>query len=471
MEANLHMPGRDIIVIGASAGGVQALMELVSGLPHDFPAAIFVAVHTSPSSPGVLPRLLDRSGPLPCQFAIEDRPIRPGTIMVAPPDHHLLVKRGRVVATRGPKENGFRPAVDPLFRTAARAYGPRVVGVVLSGGLDDGTEGLALIKQLGGVALVQDPEEAAFPSMPTSAVQNVDVDQVLRIGEMPAVLVQLALEPIPAGPPDEGNDPMSDDMSNAGSRDGNGEVRDLAEGGDASLQTQDIHVPPSGLTCPECGGAVWELGNGRLTKYRCHVGHSYTPQGLAAAQSEDLEAALWSALRALEESAELRRRMAARSRKGNWEALTTEYERLAAEAEARAGALRKILLADGGEAEAPGMAQARTQRGRAEGRARRRSVGRPVGEPESPPASEKPAVKLTMRKARAVRAAGQGAQSNGNGNGNGDGNGSGSHRRASAQAVRGAKGKGGATAGRSAAKSKAAKPVAKAPRRPGKGRG
>src|SRR2546423_8105811 len=145
------MPGRDIIVIGASAGGVQALTELWRALPADLPAAVFVVVHTSPSSPGILPMILDRAGPLSAAHASDDERIRHGHIFVAPPDHHLLVvKNDRVRIVRGPKENGFRPAADPLFRTAARVYGPRTVGVVLSGGLDDGTEGLELIKQYGG---------------------------------------------------------------------------------------------------------------------------------------------------------------------------------------------------------------------------------------------------------------------------------------------------------------------------------
>jgi len=250
------MAGRDIIVSGASAGGVQALQELARGLPHALPAAVFVVVHTSPTSPGILPQIIDRAGPLPCQHAGDGDEIRLGRIYVAPPDHHLLVKRGRIRVTRGPKENGFRPAADPLFRTAARAFGPRVVGVVLSGGLDDGTEGLSLIKKLGGVALAQDPEEAPFPSMPASAVQNCDVDQVLRVGEMAAVLTQLALEHVPDGA--ERHQHVGGDMSDTGARGGNGEVVDVAEGGDASLQTRDMPGPPSGFTCPECGGALWE---------------------------------------------------------------------------------------------------------------------------------------------------------------------------------------------------------------------
>ena len=176
------MPGRDIIVVGASAGGVQALSDLVRGLPADLPAAVFIVVHTSPTSPGILPEILQRTGPLEAAHCRNGEPIRHGRIYVAPPDHHMVLRDDLVELTRGPRENGFRPAVDPLFRTAARRYGRRVVGVVLSGGLDDGCEGLALIKQYGGLAVVQEPAEAVVPSMPANAIATVSVDHVLPAG-------------------------------------------------------------------------------------------------------------------------------------------------------------------------------------------------------------------------------------------------------------------------------------------------
>src|SRR5688572_26954993 len=187
---------RDIIVIGASAGGVQAVMEIARHLPAEFDASIFVVIHTSPDSPGILPVLIDRAGPLSCAHAIDREIIRRGHIYVAPPDRHLLIRDDMVICTRGPKENGFRPAVDPLFRTAARRFGPRVIGIILSGGLDDGTMGLLNIKQNGGVAIAQDPGEAIFPSMPASAIQNVEVDHVLPVAEMAAVLARLVAEPL-----------------------------------------------------------------------------------------------------------------------------------------------------------------------------------------------------------------------------------------------------------------------------------
>jgi two-component system chemotaxis response regulator CheB len=365
------MPGRDLIVIGASAGGIQALTELLRGLPADLPAAVLVVVHTSPTSPGVLPQILDRAGPLRAAHAADGEPLRPGRVYVAPPDHHLLVKpadthgrpnprrarkgkpardesdaaihraspddndRGLPPLTlrivRGPKENGFRPAVDPLFRTAARVGGARTVGVVLSGSLDDGTEGLALIKSYGGTALVQDPAEAHFPSMPASAIQYVEVDHVLPVAKIATALARLANQPLP-----EGASAMPQDAREA----------DVAELGDASLLTGDLPVPPSGFTCPECGGALWELRAGELLKFRCHVGHAYSADALVAEQTRDLEASLWTALRALEESAGLRRRMAQRARRGTWPTIAEDYERQAEDAEARAALIRRTLMVE-----------------------------------------------------------------------------------------------------------------------------
>src|SRR4051794_8041823 len=264
------MTTRDIIVIGASAGGIQALIELCRGLPEDLPAAVFVVVHTSPTSPGVLPAMLDRAGPFQAAHAEEGETIEHGRIYVAVPDAHLLLGPDRVHLTRGPKENGFRPAVDPLFRTAARWYGPRVIGVILSGGLDDGVEGLALIKKNGGIAIAQDPLEAAFPSMPEAAIEKCEVDHVARVSQIPAVLAELTREEV-----------ASEEVRmvrQRSKRDG----RDPAEMGEKALKNQTRPGPPSGLTCPECGGALWETVDGELVRYRCHVGHSYTPSGLVA---------------------------------------------------------------------------------------------------------------------------------------------------------------------------------------------
>ena len=327
-------PTRDIVVIGASAGGVEALTELCRGLPAELPAAVFVAVHTSPISPGVLPRVLQRYCRLPIANAVHGDAVAAGRVYVAPPDYHLLLSPGVVRLTRGPRENGFRPAVDPLFRTAARAYGPRVVGIILSGGLDDGTEGLALVKHLGGVAIAQEPSEAACPSMPASAAENVNVDYILPVAEMPAVLARLASEPLP-----KGVKPMAPDPN---------DPPEAAEGVQDTLETGALRGAPTPLTCPECNGALWELRKGKLVRYRCHVGHNYTADGLMAAKVEDLEAVLWSAMRALEENADLRRRMARRASQGHYQAIVRQYEQQAAEAEERAEAIRAVLMDSAG---------------------------------------------------------------------------------------------------------------------------
>src|SRR4051812_18934534 len=189
------MRGRDIFVIGASAGGVEALMRLGRGLPPDFPGAVFVVLHLPTGAPSVLPRLLSRAGPVPAVHPSAGESIEQGRIYVAPPDRHLLIVDGRVHLALGPRENGHRPAIDPLFRTAARSYGRRVVGIVLSGALDDGSAGLSAIKMRGGLAVVQHPEDALFASMPNNAMAYVAVDHVLSADDIGLRLRELIGEP------------------------------------------------------------------------------------------------------------------------------------------------------------------------------------------------------------------------------------------------------------------------------------
>jgi two-component system chemotaxis response regulator CheB len=326
------MQGRDIIVIGASAGGVQALTELMRGLPSNLPASVFVVAHTSPTSSGILPQILDRAGPLIAKHPDPDERPAHGRVYVAPPNSHMLLLDGKIVLTQGPKENGFRPAVDPLFRTAAREYGNRVIGVVLSGGLDDGTQGLNYIKRHGGLSVVQDPDEAVFPSMPANAVNNDHPDHIVAIAQIAPLLARLTTEPL-----------RYKGHSMRG-KNGDGDGQDVAEVGDSSLRTRDLPGPPSGFTCPECGGALWELENGKIVRYRCHVGHSYSVQGLTEHQSQLVEDAMWTALRALEETAALRRRIAARTSSGKLEGMARLYDKQAEEYEARAGIIREVLL-------------------------------------------------------------------------------------------------------------------------------
>lgn len=329
------MAGRDIIVVGASAGGVEALCQLVSDLPA-IPAAIFVVLHLPSQSPSLLPKILNRSikkskknSSLLAVNPEDGEQIKHGMIYVAPPDQHLLVKNGYIRLARGPRENSNRPAVDPLFRTAARAYGSRVVGIVLSGALDDGTAGLMAVKQQGGIAVVQDPEEALYPSMPQSAIENVEVDHVLRLGEIVPVLVKLASEQV-----EEAANPVSDDM----------EIEsDMAELELGAMQKSDRPGKPSPYACPDCNGVLWELEDG-IMRFRCRTGHAYSSKSLLAAMSEAQEEALWNALRALEEKAALIQKMADRAQECNQTYSAQRFAAQATDAQERATIVRQMLL-------------------------------------------------------------------------------------------------------------------------------
>ncbi len=327
------MTARDIIVVGGSAGGVDALQQVVAGLPADLPAAVFVVVHVPPHGPSALPRVLSRAGRLRAVHPHDGQSITPGTIYVAPPDYHLVVKPGHVRLTRGPRENRHRPAADALFRTAARSYGRRVVGVVLSGALDDGTAGLLAVKEAGGVAVVQDPADALYDGMPRSALEHVPVDHALPAAELPALLARLATEPLPE--PDGGDPPLPP---------GAEQEADMAE-----LEPGATHDPhrsgtPSVFGCPECGGVLWELHGNDLLRFRCRVGHAWSADSLVAEQADGLEAALWSALRALEEQAALAERIADRARNRGHDIAVHKFDGQVREAREHAELIRKVLL-------------------------------------------------------------------------------------------------------------------------------
>jgi two-component system chemotaxis response regulator CheB len=325
------MPGHDIIVIGASAGGVEAISQVIRDLPADLPAAIFVVLHLPPQAPSLLPHILTRRGDLPAVHPADGDAIRQGQIYVAPPDQHLLVKKGRVRVIRGPHENRHRPAVDPLFRSAALAYGARVIGVVLSGVLDDGTAGLLAVKQRGGIAVVQSPEDALYIGMPASAIENVVVDHVLPAAEIGGLLDRMARRQVEK----EGAVAVSDEMK--------GET-DLAEIDTDRMREEEHPGTPSAFACPDCGGSLWEMREGELLRFRCRVGHAYSANSLLSAQSDTLDAALWTALRALEESASLARRLAERAGRRGHALSVAQFEAQAREAETRAEVIRRVLL-------------------------------------------------------------------------------------------------------------------------------
>lgn len=277
------MADRNIIVIGASAGGVGALQRLCASLPYDVPAAIFIAQHLSPSARSVLPELLDRAGPLPASSPADGQPIEHGRIYVAAPDHHMLIRTDRILMRRGPHENRTRPAANALFRSAAVHHGARTIGVVLTGLLDDGTEGLIAIKSAGGVSIVQDPADAEWPSMPRNALSRDHVDHVLGLTEIPPLLARLVREE--AGP----SAPLSEEYV----------TEDRIAAQEFAVMEPDIHTPgrPSHLSCPDCGGVLNEIDVDREMRFRCQVGHAFTPIGLAVAQREELERALSVAVR------------------------------------------------------------------------------------------------------------------------------------------------------------------------------
>jgi two-component system, chemotaxis family, protein-glutamate methylesterase/glutaminase len=323
------MPDRDVVVVGASAGGVEALTSLVGSLPADLPASLFVVLHLPATSSSALPDILTRHGPLPASHAKDGEPIEQRRIYVAPPDHHLLLRERHVHLARGPRENGHRPAVDPLFRSAAREHATKVVGVVLSGALDDGTAGLLAIKSRGGVAIVQQPEDALYPGMPHNAVEHVQVDHVLPAAEIGEALTRLAAEPAkePAGP-------APNDMRLEVEVEGFS--MEVLEGGNPGR--------PSAFSCPDCNGVLWEIHDGGLVRFRCRVGHAWSPQSLLTQQSEALEAALWVALRSLEERAALAARLAEPARRRGHRITATRFQEQAQEAQQAARLVRRLLL-------------------------------------------------------------------------------------------------------------------------------
>ena len=327
------MPNHDIIVIGASTGGVEALIQLAKQLPRDLAASVLVVLHVSSQHRSYLPEILSRSGPLPAHHPKDGEPLEQGRIYVAPNDRHLLVEPGRVKVVKGPLENGHRPAVDPLFRSAASAYGPRVVGAVLTGALDCGTAGLIAVKKEGGVAVVQDPRDALCPDMPRSALEFVAADHCVPMAEMASLLVRLVSKPVTP------------------------RTRKRTRQVEAEVNAMTVEMPsfkeppppaeyakPSHFACPDCGGVLFELDEDGLLRFRCRTGHGYTGEALSGSQQHHLDAALWAALRALEESANLSRRMAARARERNHTHSAERFNERALAAEANVELLRRAVL-------------------------------------------------------------------------------------------------------------------------------
>ncbi|MET9225783.1 chemotaxis protein CheB [Lentzea sp. NPDC003310] len=321
---------RDLVVVGASAGGVEALRTFVSQLPDDLSAAVVVVLHLPAGGTSALPAILARCTGLPVVPVRDGTPLERGRVHVAPPNHHTVVQDGVLRLSRGPTENGHRPAVNVLFRSAALAAGPAVVGVVLSGTLDDGTAGMAAIKNRGGLTLVQAPEDALYSGMPDSVLRHVDVDHVGPVADLGGVVARCVGDDVDAEAA-----PAPEVLR----------LEVEVAGDDAGAGFGDIprHGRTTTLTCPDCSGSLVELP-AQGGQYRCLVGHGWTPEALLDAYDGGLERALWMALRTLEEKTSLARRMASQARQAGREHVARRYDDQEAEALAAADVLRKHLL-------------------------------------------------------------------------------------------------------------------------------
>ena len=333
------MTQRDIVVIGASAGGIQALTTLVAGLPRDFPASLLIVVHIPPYAISRLPEILSRSGPLPATHAQQGEAIEPGRIYVAPPDRHLLVRTGWIELSRGPRENHARPAIDRIVshcRPGLRS--DETIGIVLSGALYDGSMGLLAIKTRGGMAIVQDPKEAIVDSMPRRAIERVAADHILPVAEIAAALTDLVRQPVMSARRDQQVNTIDAE-----------ERLEAVIAEDFAEQASDGRTEETTLfTCPDCGGVLWQGGEGPVLRFRCHVGHAFAPEVLLSQKSEELETALWSSLRLLKEKATLTQQLANRTRtSGNGKAAQAA-ERIAEQAkldERHAQVIQELLEA------------------------------------------------------------------------------------------------------------------------------
>jgi two-component system chemotaxis response regulator CheB len=324
-----------LVVVGASAGGVEALTTLVGGLPEDLDAAICVVLHLPAAAESRLADILSRAGPLPAVQAHGGEQLVSGRIYVAPPDRHLTVRGGHVLVTRGPHENGVRPSIDVLFRSAAVAYGPRAVAVVLSGARDDGVSGASAVGARGGCVFVQEPADSLFASLPRQAVSRDHPDRVLPLAELASAVAATVRR-------------LSEEVNV--SENGDGEMRLETEYATLDAEALGRDAPPgesSMFACPACGGVLWELDDAELPRFRCRVGHAYSAEGTVEAQAEAIETALWTALRALQERAQLSERLANRVGAAGAKQSQTRFEEFAREAREQAEVIRGLLAGNG----------------------------------------------------------------------------------------------------------------------------
>jgi two-component system chemotaxis response regulator CheB len=327
-----RLRGQAVVVAGASAGGVEALVQLVRSLPRDFAHPMLVVLHVAPTGTSVLPAILARACRLPVASAGDGDRLRPGHVYVAPPDCHLVVEDGHLRLSQTPRENGHRPAIDVTMRTAANAYDRGAIGIVLSGSRDDGTAGLMAIKARGGTAIVQDPEEALYPAMALSAMAHVEPDAVLPIEAMAPWILQHRARSngAPGSDPPMTSDEPTDDPRLALVERGGDPPRSAAGEG-------------TRYTCPDCGGVLFERHESALARFQCSVGHVFSIESLSSAQAEALESALWAAVRSLDDRAALLKRLANRARASGHTRPAATFERQADEALERARTIREAI--------------------------------------------------------------------------------------------------------------------------------
>src|SRR5579885_104823 len=322
------MANRDVVAIGASAGGVEALIRLAEKFPADFPAAVLITIHLASHARSVLDDLLNRAGRLPARFAADDERLRKGHIYIAPTDRHLIVEGDKLLLGHGPRENNTRPAIDPMMRSVAVCCGARAIGVVLTGTLDDGASGLWAIDQCGGITVVQDPSDAAFPDMPVNALNRLRPDHVVTLAAMPRLLASLVTQP--AGAPMAVPESIEFEVA-------------VAKGAHSTIAEMDRIGKRSALACPDCHGAMSEIDEGELVRYRCHVGHTYTAELLSVALDEHLRRAISSALRALEERRTLTRRLQAQAEQSHQPRIAASWAARAEEIERELGVIRDSI--------------------------------------------------------------------------------------------------------------------------------